>query len=71
MANIRIKHPTLDDGRVVEVSEQSWPHHAAAGWVLADEPAPEAAPADVPPAPVADDPEPTKRRGRTSKEVSD
>jgi hypothetical protein len=71
MGLIRIKHPTLDDGRVVEVSEQSLIHHAAAGWIPADEPAPEAASADAPPAPVADDPEPSKRRGRMSKEVSD
>lgn len=67
---VKIKHPTLDDGRITEVPEVSLTHHLAAGWVL-DEPAPESVPAEVPPAPAADDPEPSKRRGRVSKEVSD
>lgn len=69
MGLIRIKHPTLD-GRVVEVPEESLIHHAAAGWVPAGEPTPEPVPAEVPPGPVADDPEPLKRRGRMSKEVN-
>lgn len=68
MKLIRIKHPTLDDGRVTEVPEESLPHHAAAGWVPDDGPAPEPVPAEAPPVPAADDPEPTKRRGRISKE---
>jgi hypothetical protein len=71
MALVKIKHPTLDDGRDVEVAEESLIHHLAAGWVRADEPAPESVPADAPPSPAVDDPEPSKRRGRTSKEVSD
>lgn len=64
---IRIKHPTLDDGRVVEVSEESWPHHAAAGWVRADlsEPAPE--PTPEPPVEAAA-PDPKPRRSRITKE---
>lgn len=61
---VKIKHPNLDDGRTVEVPAQSWPHHAAAGWVLVDQPAPPA----TPPAEVAPDPESTQRRGRMSKE---
>jgi hypothetical protein len=67
MKLIKIKHPTLDDGRVTEVPEQSMSHWAAAGWVP-DEPAPETAPAEVPAAPAVDDPEVPKRRGRMSKE---
>lgn len=64
MGPIRIKHPTLDDGRVVEVAEESWPHHAAAGWVRADQPEP----APEPPAEVVPDPEPKQRRSRIIKE---
>ena len=59
MGDIQIKHPTLDDGRVVEVPEESWPHHAAAGWVRADQPDPPAEPAPEPP-------EPKQRRSRTT-----
>jgi len=66
MALIRIKHPTLDDGRVVEVPEESWPHHAAAGWVRADQPEPAPEPAPEPPAEVVPDPEPKQRRSRTT-----
>ncbi len=68
MGLVRIKHPTLDDGRVVEVPEESLIHHAAGGWVLADEVAPESVPAETPADPVADRPELPKRRGRISKE---
>jgi len=67
MGLVRIKHPTLADGRVTEVPEESMPHWAAAGWVP-DEPAPEPVPAEEPPALVADEPESPKRRGRISKE---
>ncbi len=68
MGLVRIKHPTLDDGRDVEVDEVSLSHHFAAGWVLANEPAPEPVHAETPAAPVADEPELPKRRGRISKE---
>ncbi len=68
MGFVRIKHPTLDDDRVVEVPEESLIHHAAAGWIPADEPAPETVPAEATPVPPAGDPEPPKRRGRISKE---
>lgn len=64
---IRIKHPTLDDGRVVEVPEESWPHHAAAGWVRADQPEPVPEPAPEPPA-EAVVPDPKPRRSRITKE---
>jgi hypothetical protein len=63
MGPIQIKHPTLDDGRIVEVSEESWPHHAKAGWVRADQPEP------VPEPPAeADVPDPKPRRSRITKE---
>ncbi len=67
MGAIRIKHPTLDDGRVVEVPEESWPHHAAAGWVRADQPEP---PVESAPEPSAETavPDPKQRRSRITKE---
>ncbi len=68
MGLVRIKHPTLDDGRVVKVPEESLIHHLAAGWVRADEPTPESVPAETPASPVADEPELPKRRGRINKE---
>lgn len=70
MDTIKIKHPTLDDGRIVEVPAQSWPHYALGGWLRADEPEPtpepDPAPAPAPPAEPAL--EPTARRSRTTKE---
>jgi|1185.fasta_scaffold1614794_2 hypothetical protein len=69
MGLIQLKHPTLPD-QPIEVAEESLVHYAAAGWVRADheEPAPEAASADVPAGPPANEPEPSKRPRRISKE---
>lgn len=60
MDTIKIKHPTLDDGRIVEVPAQSWSHYAAAGWIRDDEPAQVAEPtAEASPEPIP------SRRSRT------
>jgi hypothetical protein len=69
MDTIKIKHPTLDDGRrIVEVPAQSWPHYAAAGWVRDDEPAQVAEPPAEPPAEAPPEPIPSRRSRITSKE---
>jgi hypothetical protein len=65
MKLIQIKHPTLDDGRIVEVPEQSWLHYAAGGWVRDDEPTQVAEPLAEPPAEAPPEPIPS-RRSRTS-----
>ncbi len=65
MDTIRITHPRLD-GRVIEVPAESLPHHAAAGWVPADQltEAPEPAATPAPDVPTTE----PKRRVRTTKE---
>jgi hypothetical protein len=39
-ATVWMRHPTLPPEQLVEVPEKSVPHHQAAGWEIAEAPAP-------------------------------